>query len=114
MMTLDEMKLAVCENLPDIINVVDRRWGDNDGSLSSFCQYYWKWPANADPARVVNWPTEGLQVCHEAENLLNTDQQYAYHQLLFLAVDCRWTYLSTTEKRLEAICRVWWPERFEQ
>ena len=95
-MTLDEMKLAVCEKLPGLI-------------LNRGTHQLW-----LPSLREIHWTTEGLTVCHEAEKLLVGEQQPIY-----------WDYLcklnrhpgfksaaSRFETRLEALCRVWHPERF--
>lgn len=65
----------------------------------------------------IDWPTEGLQVCHEAEKLLTSEQMEQYSYLLenatFTANHHDYYLLHATyEQRLEALCRVWWPERF--
>lgn len=103
-MTLDEMKLAVCEKLPELIKIVDGNpmWIP----VKEYPSRFW----------IINWPTEGLQVCHEAEkqiidigmwvNYTTRLEQIAGNEYLS---NCHATY----EQRLEALCRVWWPERFE-
>lgn len=101
MMTLDEMKLAVCEKLPKPILGI------------------YRYP------QMVNWPTEGLQVCHEAEKLLTERQAVWYLQRLsqvrlrqghggMIAVLIDKLAFATYEQRLEALCRVWWPDRFQK
>ena len=108
-MTLDEMKLSVCEKLPEVI-----RFSPIGSPI---------WRKHDAP---VFWPTEGLQVCHEAEKLIKTQQEWSrYHfQLRYVvraganinkqlsAYDDRDVTTATYEQRLEALCRVWWPERF--
>lgn len=92
-MTLDEMKLAVCEKLP--------KYFSNEGGF-----LLWK------DGRTIDWDWEGLQVCHEAEKLLDASEMndvfsYFHHVC--------WDMLHATyEQRLEALCRVWFPERFNQ
>lgn len=117
-MTLDEMKLAVCEKLPKLVFI--RRYTDED---KPYWIVYWM-------GRGINvyWPTEGLQVCHEAEKLMSNWQKQEYGKLLQetsneavvgyvpdyyanlrgLANIAHATY----EQRLEALCRVWFSERF--
>lgn len=111
MMTLNEMKLAVCEKLPELMCVEDK-----------VC--YWKAHTKYNPthngvnfAQVIHWPTEGLQVCHEAEKLLTQAQRTVYNGWLtdYTAAKAgieAWTHHATYEQRLEALCRVWFPERF--
>jgi len=114
MMTLQEQQIAVCEKLP---NVVYKHHGR------------WMWHSKADVAygpRELNWKSEGLTVCHEAEKLLGIGYRTEYPMRLRAIVyrDCvnkenpdagllddTWFYGATTEQRLEALCRVWWPER---
>lgn len=102
-MTLEEMKLAVCEKLKNTESKPVRFWNSGE----------------------VNWPTEGLQVCHEAEKVLEKERNgwVKYVGMIYCIVDtdgieaarlhddykvCHATY----EQRLEALCRVWFPERF--
>lgn len=67
-MTLDEMKLAVCEKLPELIVI--------DSSYSFiYCDPRPRWRYNSEHHYyrrdlAICWPTEGLQVCHEAERVL--------------------------------------------
>jgi len=115
MMTLDEMKSAVCKKLPELLT--------NVGTPQQTVVDYWHDKTrDRYPIREINWPTEGLQVCHEAEKLLNDDRFiYVYalecickveDETLCATVD--WALLHATyEQRLEALCRVWWPERFK-
>ena len=114
-MTLEEQKLAVCEKLPELV------WkGENTRVL------YWK-AQRANFTQAINWPTEGLQVCHEAEKLLRENQFHFvnYQRILWDVVQCEkvpytgslgyigFEYITATyEQRLEALSRVWWPERF--
>lgn len=95
-MPLDEMKLAVCEKLPELIYMQKCGW------------WYWRPQTLVNPKvmrSLINWPTEGLQVCHEAEKLLN-DKQWATYTAFFDSI------AATYEQRLEALCRVWFSERF--
>ena len=100
-MTLDEMKLAVCEKLPELLTP-DHEC-DNQKGLAF-------WRKGTKAGMWINWPTEGLQVCHEAEKLLGD----SHHHLCVLSQLCSPNYAihATYEQRLEALCRVWWPERF--
>ena len=100
-MTLDEMKLAVCEKLPDLIIYT----GNKDSDVYSLC-----WMGKYE----IHWPTEGLQVCHEAEKLLInqfTTQEEQYWRLLGYVKPH--PIYATYEQRLEALCRVWFPEKFK-
>ena len=112
-MTLDEMKLAVCEKLPKLI-VINHEGDTCWLPMTQYCEQ--------ETGCLIHWPTEGLQVCHEAEKLLNDDRFiYVYalecickveDETLCATVD--WALLHATyEQRLEALCRVWWPERFK-
>lgn len=93
-MTLEEMKLAVCEKLPCIF-------------------FFPPWiPHWIDFEQPVHWPTEGLQVCHEAEKVL-TDET-TYREILGgVCQQYSAAIHATYEQRLEALCRVWFPERFK-
>lgn len=118
MMTLDEMKLAVCEKLPGLIIV-------NIHDKSCF------WRDVGHDTSIINWPTEGLQVCHEAEKLLvpvemvleRREYVFELMQLVGVSSDMqgKWSFVqdfalfhATYEQRLGCLCRVWWPERSEQ
>lgn len=100
------MKLAVCEKLPELVGIDgagNQFWKDSDCG-SSFTEG-------------INWPTEGLQVCHEAEKLLTEDEVSKYTDYLCgltsAKFDCWFSCAHATyEQRLEAFCRVWFPERF--
>lgn len=118
MMTLEEQKLAVCEKLPD------RFWIPDNGSI-----YWQQIPVN--PSRIekiVNWVFDGLQVCHEAEKLLTYDQKKLYLNALNQILardnddeDAEMVYYADTwdmttatyEQRLEALTRVWFPEKWK-
>ena len=116
-MTLNEMKLAVCEKLPELVEIDDQpntRW-----------LMFWKCNGGYG-RREISWPTEGLQICHEAEKLLDKTALDLYNGTLRLIVfgpqeespkdysypaqACIWN--ATYEQRLEALCQVWFPERF--
>lgn len=109
MMTLDEMKLAVCEKLPKRIFYFNGN-------------YYWMAEKDYSPRthHPIWWPTEGLQVCHEAEKLITATEADTYNSLLFrycaysLKGVNSFQWHATCEQRLEALCRVWYPERFQQ
>ena len=114
MMTLAEMKLAVCEKLPELIEL-----------HKEFCEGKYKYavwkrnlqtPYGDNVGRDVHWPTEGLQVCHEAEKLLDDAQWDDYAAYITKYVhsiyDRRQSLHAPYEQRLEALCRVWFPERF--
>ena len=116
-MTLEEMKLAVCEKLPELIEL-----------HTEFCEGKYKYavwkrnlqtPLGDNIGRDVHWPTEGLQVCHEAEKKLGGVNWRDYINTLIFVVDggppsvnMFFIYCATYEQRLEALCRVWFPERF--
>lgn len=109
MMTLEEMKLAVCEKLPELF-------------YKHLHGAYWR---NRIPNKIcsgwlVHWPTEGLQICHEAEKFLNNEQSIAWEELLMSIVERNQViatpfklYHASFEQRLEALCHVWYPEKFE-
>lgn len=123
-MTLDEMKLSVCEKLPKLID------------LSCTSQPCWYENAHGInwSGRPVRWPTEGLQVCHEAEKLLTVAERMCYGESMWQlctgelldysgcyyegeapSIDYKELYPiinATYEQRLKALCRVWFPERF--
>jgi len=109
-MTLNEMKIAVCEKLPELIEM--RRHTDTDEALFAY------WKSVKYGFHQINWPTEGLQVCHEAEKLLLEDEWATYSILLHQATcripcnspTCGYTLHATYEQRLETLCRIWWPE----
>lgn len=105
-MTLDEMKLAVCEKLPEVVWVYP----------STPAKLFWR---NGQP---INWPTEGLQVCHEATNKtgwsINIDRvDDEWSVMLYAQNDSKREIIEVMNKDLltawlESLCRVWWPERF--
>lgn len=113
-MTLEEMKLAVCEKLPKLIKLIDA------------IQFWMPTPSEQGIYKVVQWPTEGLKVCHEAEKLLDKTALDLYNGTLRLIVfgpygespkdysypAQAYIWNATYEQRLEALCRVWFPERF--
>lgn len=99
------MKLAVCEKLSELIVAV-----------KAPCT----WRKNGEP---IHWPTEGLQVCHEAEKLLTPETRPLWlceianvalrNRAGLYPVDENYlTHHADQEQRLEALCRVWFPERF--
>lgn len=113
-MTLHEMKLAVVGKLPGLVE------------LESTGYFYWKNNTDLHEFRTgVYWLTDGLQVCHEAEKLLSGPQIIDYVRKLCWATldeDCDGEYgchrisfvvKATYEQRLEALSRIWWPERFK-
>lgn len=103
-MTLEEMKLAVCEKLPELVETDDQpntRW-----------LMFWKCNGGYG-RREIHWPTEGLQVCHEAEKLIHNECPETRSRWFIYLNSHEWAGLSATyEQRLEALCRVWFPERF--
>lgn len=108
-MTLDEMKLAVCEKLP-------KMFCQELNCNKTKCVESWrKLPIYWQGRGLVNWPTEGLQVCHEAEKLLKGLPMCIYvDELTDICGTEAFPVLihATYEQRLEALCRVWFPERF--
>jgi hypothetical protein len=94
-MNLDEQKLAVCEKVTQ--------------SNETWRKYLM--------LHAINWPTEGLQICHEASkgfdiqlNILNDGSWKVIligNQRMIVSIG---KDLFTTW--LDALCRVWWPERF--
>lgn len=102
-MAIDEMKLAVCEKLPELIDVVDKT-----GSP----RFYLK---TGYPYREINWPTEGLAVCHEAEKSMDDKFRGRYYiPMLHKVIGEHWyPEIATYEQRLEALTRVWFPEQWK-
>lgn len=109
-MNLDEMKLAVCEKLPELIDWI--------GNMHTK-QHEFFWLSNS---KQINWSTEGLQVCHEAEKLIKSHRdwnrytfalRYTIKPTQHAFFEDRDIACATYEQRLEALCRVWWPERFK-
>ena len=94
-MTLDEMKLAVCEKLP--------KYFSNEGGF-----LLWK------DGTTIDWDWAGLQVCHEAEKLIDSSKGEMMFYQRHLQKVVYPVYHATYEQRLEALCRVWFPERFNQ
>jgi len=111
-MTLEEMKLAVCEKLPDLFfNYLDAECGNE--RVHTF-----RW---TNTGELVHWSTEGLQVCHEAEKKLTAIEYMKWWPTLCRVIwgspitmesSTRLVHEATYEQRLEALCRVWFPERF--
>ena len=104
MMSLEEQKLKVCEKLPELVYV-----SKLDGET-----YWRRLPVAAITTQrtPINWPTEGLQVCHEAEKKLGIAIFYYVEWLQYLTKSAAWAHLATYEQRLEALTRVWFPERW--
>lgn len=116
-MTLQEQQLAVCEKLPEL--VIKQRFGNGYAWANQFWTY---------GIGEINWQLEGLQVCHEAEKLL--DKHECYIELLIelhcqlykisskdklTSAECAWIVITSPyEQRLEALCRVWWPEKWKE
>jgi len=123
-MTTEEMKLAVASKLPELIY-----------TYYSPPMFHWRFGVRS--GKDIHWPTEGLQVCREAEKLLTIPQKWQYMAVLMLVVankepganytPAEWErfinaqikfpavwplVFSNHEQRLEALCRVWFPERF--
>lgn len=124
-MTIEEQKIAVSEKLPGLVMIETDKGSAHKvgetvwygGPPPDSYNLLWK-PSDKTCCRLINWPTEGLAVCHEAEKLLG-DLWHAYMTILGgSACECQgyavpWDGLTATyEQRLEALCRVWWPERF--
>lgn len=122
-MTLDEQKLAVCEKLPKLVCLWEQKYWRGGEVTSTDKMMSWK---NTHDLDVINWPTEGLQVCHEAEKLLNEEENEAYDDILLFVVcgspsstysiytAAKMARKATYGQRLEALCRVWYPERFSK
>lgn len=108
-MSENEIIIAVCKKLPELICLARVETEDIDGSTfygDAFCFRSMKRP--------INWPTEGLQVCHEAEKLLTVNERVCFIMLLLQIDGSTWAAEHATYKqRLEALCRVWFPERFK-
>lgn len=106
-MTLEEMQLAVCEKLPKLV--------DAELNLCMWLPLVKPYNPRSYGA-LVHWPTEGLQVCHEAEKLLDGEEIFNYDWWLLNGFKADWNHWhrlhATYEQRLEALCRVWFPERF--
>ena len=96
-MTLEEMQLAVCEKLQDVVDI------SNDGQGPCY------WTKRHE--KEIDWPTEGLAVCHEAEKLLK-HMTPTYVLRLHDVCGVEECINTTWQQRLEALCRVWYPERF--
>lgn len=105
-MTLDEMKLVVCEKLTELVHV------HGVYALDGKQHPYWR-----SNGAIIHWPTEGLQVCHEAEKLIADSHVIVRYWTVLHGISDRSFYESlcfaTYEQRLEALCRVWFPERFK-
>lgn len=117
-MSLDEQKLAVCEKLPELIRYDHEERPSPNDSFHYPARYAW-----VDTDEDVNWPTEGLQVCHEATRLsfqfsiwtcdggygitLSNPPEHGNGQLVTLYGN------NLLVIWLEALCRVWFPESFK-
>lgn len=108
-MNIEQMKLAVCEKLPELVEI-SQRYKSGYCVITTPNHDNTKW----NDGRLINWPAEGLQVCHEAEKLLDDNQWERYWYALHRITPGRPTCVchATHEQRLEALCRVWYPERF--
>lgn len=122
-MTLDEMKLAVCEKLSELIVCQPCPRRDKyDPIATTKWKEYNDWQGHHE-RREIHWPTEGLQVCHEAEKLLGY-LRFQYCRILEQIVGRRFgikpspqgmddmVIFANADEKCEALCRVWWPERF--
>lgn len=111
-MTLDEMKLAVCEKLPELVYIWEQKYWMGGVVTSTEKMMSWK---NTHDLDEINWPTEGLQVCHEAEKQMNNQNWWRYIEKLtnICGGGIALCISATYEQRLEALCRVWCPERFK-
>lgn len=114
-MCLENQKLAICEKLPRLFE--KQRLGN---------YYQWSNPFWTTGCGEINWQLEGLQICHEAEKLLDPTKAALYQLRMIELFNTSGLLRSTEttpeikhyrihatyEQRLEALCRVWWPERF--
>ena len=106
-MTLNEQKLAVCKKLPELIHIQNHRTPE-----LPLIRFYWK-PYKRLESVSIYWQYEGLQVCHEAEKLLDSDKgEMMFYQRHLQRVSYP-VYHATYEQRLKALCQVWWPKRFK-
>lgn len=124
MMTLDEMELTVCEKLSELVAIEDTNpipktiesaiLNPNRKVAVWKAELYKNW-------RQINWSTEGLQVCHEASLVMDLPLKIERVFRGWLVT----IWLGQTDERkvmvenkdllaawLEALCRVWFPERF--
>ena len=104
-MTLDEIKREVCVRLLDGFHIVH--------DVVYRAKLYFP-----QEGIEVDWDIEGLQICHEAEKLMTVEQVGLYFdELNRLTALTGKTLLdkicfhATHEQRLQALARVWWPER---
>ena len=95
-MTFDEMKLAVCEKLPE----------------SAVKLFHIDWLDRSKRWEYIDWAVMGLQVCHEAEKAIGDSLAEYICTLISVTAGKSHHALATYEQRLEALCRVWFPERF--
>jgi len=108
-MTLDEMKSAVCKKLPELLTSV--------GTPQQTVVDYWHDKTrDRYPIREINWPTEGLQVCHEAVEEYELTCEIAFCPCFGWVVKIGNVIIQNKDLLtawLEAICRVWFPKRFK-
>ena len=102
-MTLEEMKIAVCMKMPGLI----------------ICRSDWEFQYWKSDKRIINWRTEGLHICHEAEDLIKDEDWQTYIAILrsdYLEATRGFSgdgaYSATCRQRLKALCKIWFPERF--
>lgn len=98
-MILEDQQLAVCQALPELVEV------------AYHCEetfFFWResYRCGTSTIRRIHWPTEGLQVMHEAEKLVLKDLTLRDSYIKSVAFDSTW------QQRLEAWCRVRHPEKF--
>lgn len=113
MMQQDEMCIEVCGKMPELFDVIEY-------PTEGWDVIQWK-----DNGKWVNWPTEGLQVCHLAEKQIQGRENWSDY-VKVLAKVCGWDSMihshltmanivicATYEQRLESLCKVWWPEKWK-
>lgn len=100
--TLDEMKLLVAAMVPEHITTY------------ALCAPEWRFEWN-DTFKLVT-DREWLEVCRLAEGTFAADDVMAGKYWLALydvTATTRWPYDATAEQRIEALCRVRHPEKFQ-
>lgn len=101
-MNKQEQQNSVCEKLPELLEWFSL--GEHEG---------WRWVDSKIP---VDWETQGLQVCHEAEKWLESDMDFVCYfdklEQLMGNSPIADVVIATYEQRLEALCRVWFPEKW--
>jgi hypothetical protein len=105
-MTIAEMQDAICLKLEGKMYLSYTSW------TCELPEY--RWIHDTAHSHPISWPTEGLFVCHEAEKTI-TDPflRRQYYQTLDSVTGDQWnSVVATWDQRLEALCRVWYPERF--